>query len=59
MCIRLQIGAGICEVITADAVTTGKVNCYICLVRFRSITRGYGDDQPREVTTPAERGCVN
>ena len=36
-CIRLQIGAGICAVPTADAVVTGEVSCYNCIVRLRSV----------------------
>ena len=28
MCICLQIGAGICTVLTAEAVVIGEVNCY-------------------------------
>jgi len=36
--IRLQIfGAGISSVPMSDAVATGEVNCYNCLVRFRSL----------------------
>jgi len=35
MCIRLQIGAGICAVPTADAVVTGEVSCHNC-VQFDS-----------------------
>jgi len=41
--IHLQIGAGICAVRTADAVATGEVSCYYCIVRLRSNPglRGY------------------
>ena len=33
---RLQIGVGICAVLTADTVVTGKVNCYKFIVQLRS-----------------------
>ena len=36
-CIRLQIGAGICAVLTADAVATGEVNFYNFIVQLRSL----------------------
>ena len=36
-CVCLQIGVGICVVHAADAVGTGKVNCYNCIVRLHSI----------------------
>ena len=34
-CIRLQIGAGICAVPAADAVVTGEVIFYNCVVQLR------------------------
>ena len=34
MCIHLQIGVGICVVLTAVAVTTGKVKNYFDLANF-------------------------
>ena len=36
-CIRLQIGAAICAVLTVDAVATGEVNYYNCIVRLRPL----------------------
>ena len=33
-CIRLQIGVGICAVLTAEAVTTGEVDTYLDSVNF-------------------------
>ena len=52
-----SVGAGICAVPTADAVVTGKVNCYNCIVRFSSvpsfieaISQGY--IRVHRVTTP-------
>ena len=35
--IRLQIRSGICAVLTADAVATGEINCYYCMVWLRPI----------------------
>jgi len=36
-CIRVQIGAGICAVLTADAIATGEVNCHSFIVRLHSL----------------------
>ena len=40
--ISLQIGVCICAVSTADAVATGEVNCYNCIIRLCTI-QVYGD----------------
>ena len=35
--ISLQIGAGVCAVLTADAIATGEANGYNCIVQLRSL----------------------
>ena len=40
MFILLKIGAGICAVLTADSVTTGKVNSLFDSAKFYTLNRG-------------------
>ena len=54
-----KFGVGVCFVPTTDAVKTGNVNCYNCLVglcslpRFEMISQGH----VVECNTPGLRGC--
>ena len=54
---NVNLGAGICAVAKVDAVATGEVNCYNCIVRLGSvpsfteaISQGYIN--VHSVTTP-------